>query len=131
MNLIINNIEELKKEFGYQNIELLQKGNYVLSDYDDILLKTYEQNVIFLEILRNALKLDFQKYSYFFLSRPEITKEVILYSQYYWNHQFIRRAKEISINTGDAEEWEFWLIKQIDLLENPIDIELLEKIDRM
>ena len=128
MNLIIKNIDELKQQFGYETIEQIQKKEYVLTDYGDSLLNGYQENVIFLEILRNALHWDFEKYADFFLSRPEIKKESVLYSEYYWNHCWIERAKELSVNAGNGEEWEFWLIEQIDHCENIIDCDLLEKL---
>lgn len=129
MNLIIKNIEELKKQFGYQNIKRLKKEFcYVTSSYDDVFLIRYEENLIFLDILREILSFHVLEHSDFFSAKPEITLECILYSEYYWNFLLLKRAETLSLMIGDLEEWQFYLIKQIDL-HAKIDCDLLEKIE--
>ncbi len=120
MNLIIQNIEELKKQFGYEKLTQLEKNfHYCKSDFDDAVLNRYEENLIFLDIL---LKISY------FSENPAITRESILYSQYYWNHLLLKRTRALSLHSGDCEEWEFYLIQQLDLCGN-IDCDLLQKLE--
>ncbi|GEM_PF-2439121 len=136
MKLIIQNIDKLKNQFinqfNYKNMaELREKFEYIENNYTDELLFYYEDNRVFLDILHKVIGFYLAEYSDFFSSNPEITKECVLYSEYYWNHLFMERAKVLyqNIKVSESEEWQFHIIKQIDHCDSIIDCFLLEEIE--
>ena len=88
MQLLIQNIDELKKSFHYVNDHRII--------YEDELLNTYHNNCVFLNHFEEQIT-----------NQTKITTEDILYSLYFWGHQFLERANEISYFDAGFEQWHF------------------------
>ena len=110
MQLLIQNIDELKKAFHYVNDHRII--------YEDELLNTYHNNCVFLNSFEEQIT-----------HQTKITTRDILYSLYYWQHQFLGRANEISHFDAGFEQWHFKTIDQIEYCCGEIDFSLLEKIE--
>lgn len=114
MQLLIHNIEELKNSFHYVND---QHTTYSII-YEDEPLNTYYNNCVFLDYYKEQIT-----------NQTNIATEVILYSLYYWQHQFLKRANELSYFDAGFEQWHFKTIDQIEIHCGQVDISLLEKIE--
>ena len=115
MQLLIQNIEELKKSFHYVNVH---DTVFDIIIYEDELLNTYFNNCVFLDDYKERIT-----------NQTNITTEDILYSLYYWGHQFLERANELSHIDVGFEQWHFKIIEQIESCCEEIDFSLLEKIE--
>lgn len=109
MQLLIQNIEEMKKALHYVD------DTHII--YGDELLNTYHNYCVFL-----------QDYEEQIINQTTLTVEDVLYSLYYWGHQFLERAHAISHFDAGFEQWHFKIIEQIEYRCGEIDISLLEKI---
>ena len=111
MRLLISNIEELEKQYPDCNEES--------AAYDDELLNLYHHHCKFLS--------DYQEQ---IVNDTGIPLKEILYSLYYWGHQFIERANAVPLSDAGFEDWHFQLIEQIESCCGEVDCALLEQIDR-
>ena len=105
---IIESIDEMKEQF-----------NFVPSNsYSDALMNLYYNNCIFLDDYTGRI-----------LAESKATMECVLYSEYYWGHCFIKRAKELMYTDAGFEQWHYKIIEKMEHSGMEIDYALLERID--
>ena len=110
MQLLISNIAELEKQYQYCNDKPVA--------YDDGFLNLYHHHCRFLSDYQERIVND-----------TNITMKEILYSLYYWGHQFIERANTLSYSDAGFEQWHFQLIEQIEYCCGEVDYDMMEKIE--